>query len=105
MSEEKRDKDGYIILEENVDAMIADVLRMKAGTSKFQKRYGKTTQTVAGNAAKAYQQTKDKPFKDKLLKFLGSVAEIVVPALLSRISGLDLTVSKGSGFSFTTFFK
>lgn len=58
MAQCKYNSNGYMILEEDTDEMLACVLRMKAGTSKFRKECG-IKDTTPVNMNKVYSAVED----------------------------------------------
>lgn len=102
----KYDENGFIVLEEVKDSMVASVLRMKAGSSSFRKQFGEDTQRKTVHVAEAYESVKTvKKDKTKFLEVIGGIAATVVPVIAKNLLGVNVSISKGFGFNMDVFFK
>ena len=102
----KYDENGFIILEEVKDSMVASVLRMKAGSSSFKKQFGEDTQRATVHVAEAYESVKTvKKDKSKIFEVLSGIAATVVPIIAKNLLGINVSFSKGLGFNMDVFFK
>lgn len=102
----KYDVNGFVVLDENIPAMVADVLRMRAGSEKFKKKYGESTQRTTVDATEAYQKSdKKSSIAEKIFNVLGAVAVNTIPVVVSKITGVNLSFMNGLGFDFNVFFR
>ena len=95
----KYDENGFIVLEEVKDSMVASVLRMKAGSSSFKKQFGEDTQRATVHVAEAYESVKTvKKDKSKIFEVLSGI-------IAKNLLGINVSFSKGLGFNMDVFFK